>query len=345
MPGSKTSFENNIVISISVKTLFYILIGIFLIWIGYMVKNVLIMLFLALILSLALQPFVFWFVKKGWNHALAVVTTVGIFAVVFLGLVSLAIIPFIQQFQVLVIRFPLYLDTLVNGVPAIEASFMDKINTVIIDGLSKTSGGVLNLTLGAFSIMLNVILTLAFSIYMLMDFDSLRNYFLGFIPKVHRDIVKFVIIDLEGKLGEWLRGQVLLMLIVGVFTYIGLTLLGVDYALALAVIAGLLEIVPFIGPIISAVPAVILGFSVSPLVGAGVIGLYILVQQLEGNLIVPKVYQKTTGLNPLVTIIAIMVGGQLFGVIGAILSVPFTIIILEVTKYIVERDNGKEVAK
>ncbi len=138
---------------------------------------------------------------------------------------------------------------------------------------------------------------------------------------------------IELKLGGWLRGQIILMLIIGISTYIGLTLLGVEYALALAVIAGILEIVPIIGPILSAIPALIVAFTVSPIAGFGVIGLYILIQQLENHLVVPKVMQKAVGFNPLVTIIVLMIGGNLLGLMGAILAIPIAIVVIEMIRY------------
>ena len=155
-----------------------------------------------------------------------------------------------------------------------------------------------------------------------------------------KDKIKSLLVRIENKLGAWLRGQLVLMLIIGVATYLGLILLGVDYALALAVIAGLLEIVPILGPIISAVPALIMGFVISPVTGFAVIGLYLLIQQLESNLIVPKVMQKAVGFNPLVTIIALMVGGQLMGIVGAILAVPIVIVAVEVVKFLVKEQRS-----
>ena len=132
------------------------------------------------------------------------------------------------------------------------------------------------------------------------------------------------------------------MLLIGIVTYFGLLLLGVPYPLALAVIAGLLEVIPILGPIISVIPAVIVAWSlVSPISAVGVIGLYILIQQLESNLIVPKVMQKVIGFNPLVTLIGFMIGAKLLGLTGAILAIPLTIIFIEVSKYIlnIEREG------
>jgi len=122
------------------------------------------------------------------------------------------------------------------------------------------------------------------------------------------------------------------MLIVGLLVYLGLTLLGVKYALTLALIAGILEIVPYVGPIISAIPGIILAFLQAPVLGLLVLILYIVIQQLENYVIFPQVMKKTVGLNPIVIIIAMLIGAKLAGILGIILSVPITAAITEFVK-------------
>jgi predicted PurR-regulated permease PerM len=115
-------------------------------------------------------------------------------------------------------------------------------------------------------------------------------------------------------------------LIIGVLTFIGLSILGVNFALVLSLIAGLTEFVPIAGPFIGAIPAVLVAFTQSPLKALLVIILYIIIQQLENNLIVPKVMQKVTGLNPVVVIVVMLVGAKIAGIPGVILAIPVTII-------------------
>ncbi len=122
------------------------------------------------------------------------------------------------------------------------------------------------------------------------------------------------------------------MAIIGLMTYLGLQLLGIPYALPLAVIAGLLEAVPNLGPTIAAIPAILIGLTVSPYVGLGALILSIVIQQLENNLIVPKIMESATGTEPLVTILVLLVGFTLGGVTGAILSMPIYLTIKTVIK-------------
>ena len=123
-------------------------------------------------------------------------------------------------------------------------------------------------------------------------------------------------------MGMWLRGQLFLSFIVGLLVYIGLLILGVKYALVLALIAAILEIIPFIGPTIAAIPAILVGLTDSWIKALVVVILYFVVQQLENHIIVPKVMQKAVGLNPIVVIIVIMVGAKLGGIVGALIAVP-----------------------
>jgi predicted PurR-regulated permease PerM len=120
-------------------------------------------------------------------------------------------------------------------------------------------------------------------------------------------------------------------------------ILGVPSALPLAILAGLLEIVPTIGPVIAAVPAVLVGFTVSPVIGIAVASLYFLVQQLENHLIVPKIMQKAVGVNPLVTILSLGVGFQLGGPIGAILAVPILIVLLLIASELLGLSAAKRI--
>ena len=127
---------------------------------------------------------------------------------------------------------------------------------------------------------------------------------------------------MQKKLGLWLRGQLILCLVIFILTYIGLLILGVKYALIIAVIAGLTEFIPYLGPVLGAIPAVFIAFTQSPTLALFTAILYIIIQQIENNFLVPKIMQKAVGLNPIVSIVAIMIGFSVGGVVGALLSIP-----------------------
>lgn len=135
--------------------------------------------------------------------------------------------------------------------------------------------------------------------------------------------------DLEVQLGGWVRGELILMLVIGSLTYVGLLALSVPYALPLAILAGALEILPNIGPTIAAVPAIAIAYIATgnPVIAVAVLILNIVIQQLENNVIVPKVMSDNANVSPLVSIVSILIGVKLGGVIGALLAVPLYIVI------------------
>ena len=129
-------------------------------------------------------------------------------------------------------------------------------------------------------------------------------------------------------------------LIIGFLSFVVLYAIGVPYALVLAIIAGTLELVPYIGPILSAIPAVIIALTVSPTMAALTFILYFFIQEFENYLIVPKVMEKSVGLHPIVTIIAAIIGGQLAGIIGMILAIPITTIVFIIAEDIKAEKNS-----
>ena len=174
------------------------------------------------------------------------------------------------------------------------------------------------------------ILVVVISFYLAVQPNGIEN-FLRIITPIDRE--KYVI-DLwkrsQRKIGSWLQGQLLLGLIIGVLVFLGLMILGVKYALVLALLAAVFELIPFFGPILSAVPAVLLGFSSSVTLGLMTIGLYIIIQQFENHLIYPLVVKKIIGVPPLVVILSILIGAQLAGFLGIILAVPAAAVLMEV---------------
>jgi predicted PurR-regulated permease PerM len=160
------------------------------------------------------------------------------------------------------------------------------------------------------------------SFYWLTTRQPLLDLLMRLSPLHLRERTRTIWNDVETTLGAYVRGQAIMVLTIGVASFLGLMALRVDYALPLAVVAGLTEVVPIVGPIIGAVPAVLIAFADSPIKGLLVVGLYVVVQQLEANILVPKVMESNVGLNPLLVIIAIIAGSTLNGVVGALLAIP-----------------------
>jgi len=179
---------------------------------------------------------------------------------------------------------------------------------------------------------LQVVLVVLASVYFLYDFPRFMAQFRRLIPTRYHGVVSEVSEKADQAVGGYLRGQLLITTMLGIFIWLGLTILGVPLATAIAFLAAVFNLVPYLGPVIGAVPAVLLAFTVSPLTALLAVVVFIVANQLEGNLLSPLILSRSTNLHPLTVLLAIMAGLGLFGLVGALLAVPtvaFVKVILE----------------
>lgn len=306
---------------ISVRTLLSAALIIVSGWLLIQVKEVVLALFVALILTLALDPIVDHLSRRRMPRVLAVGTVflTFILAVVFIG--TLSFTPLVQQTERLIQTLPQLIDNLSGQ------SYGQRVFESLFSQATSTTGNVVRITLDVFNNILLIFTVLVFTFYLLLDFDNLTNRFVKLLPAKAQAKTHTTIVEIENRLGSWLRGQLTLMLIVGTADFVGLSLLRIEYALPLALIGGLLEIVPMFGPVLSMMLALTVGFATSFVSGLGVLALYIFVQQIENNIIVPKVMQKAVGFDPLAIILVLLIGGKLLGILGALLAVPLTLMV------------------
>jgi predicted PurR-regulated permease PerM len=312
-------------IEISHRTIIFTVVFLLGLWLLYLLRGVLIILFLALILMAALNPLVDRLGRWRFPRALAIVL-IYLLIFSFIGFAIWGIIPpLINQTQNLISRFPSYLESL-QWIGVDKQVIYSQLNQ-LTEKLGVISNGIIRTFVGFFQNLINIVVLLVISFYLLLERENLGKYLLRFFGDNAEKTGVRIMDEIEKRLGGWIRAMIVLMIIIGLLTFIGLTLLGIDYALPLAIFAGFLEIIPSFGPFISAIPAVLVGLLISPLMALAVIALYFLIQQVENNFIVPQLMAKECGLNPLVTIIALIVGFKLGGVIGAILAVPVVLLI------------------
>jgi len=169
---------------------------------------------------------------------------------------------------------------------------------------------------------LQIALIVLASVYFLYDYPRFVANFRRHIPVKYRPVLADVSEKAEVAVGGYLRGQLLITTILGVLVWLGLTIIGVPLATAIAFIAALFNLVPYLGPVIGAVPAVLLGLTVSPLTAVLAILVFIAANQLEGNVLSPMILSRSTNLHPVTVLLAIMTGIGLFGLVGALLAVP-----------------------
>lgn len=308
-----------------------------LMWLLFTLRGILLAVFISYIIMAALTPIVELLRKQRIPKTIAVIST--FFAT--LAIVVLLILPlvpfFINQIQQLLRSFPLYLDR-AAGLVGIEVNAREVTRIVSPESIGQNAFALAG---GVFGGVFSLLTILAVGFYLLLDYDKLNNNIASLFTQKYRKEVSEVIDQINLKLGAWLRGQVILSLIIGFITWLILTLIGIPFALPLAVLAGLLEIIPTIGPIIAAIPAVIVAFTISTNMALLTTAAYIVVQALENNLLVPRIMQRAVGLNPLAVIVGIIVGGQLLGILGALLSVPFISLLVVLYKNLPDQPSDQ----
>jgi predicted PurR-regulated permease PerM len=303
-----------------------ILFGLFIL---FQVRAILVLLFLAFIIMTALHPIVtFMHSRLRVPRGLAILVSYVSFIFFFVALFGLVIPPLGSELYQLVktIDLPYFQEE-------IRAFSLDITQlSELVDRVGSSVTMLFELVASTFNGVFTVLTILVFSVYLMIDRPHLHKK-LGWFTKdkKHFKTAEKYLNDLEFQLGGWVRGQFILMLLIGVVTYVGLSLLGIPYALPLALLGGLMEIVPNLGPTIAAVPAIILAYVAGGPVMAGVVTLfYVVMQQLENNLIVPKIMKESADVNPLVAMVVIIIGLMLGGIVGALISVP-TYIVFRIT--------------
>ncbi|HPW44524.1 MAG TPA: AI-2E family transporter, partial [bacterium] len=171
---------------------------------------------------------------------------------------------------------------------------------------------------GLFSVFLIMVLTF----YMVVEENAIKKIVWSLTPARHQAYAIDLVGRMQLQIGYWLRGQLILCLAIFLLTYLGLSILGVKYALLLALVAGLTEAIPYLGPILGGVPAVLLAMTQSPRLALVVIVMYLIIQQLENNILVPQIMKRAANVNPITSIIVLLVGYKIGGVAGAVIAIP-----------------------
>lgn len=315
-------------IDISHKTVIFITIFFLGLWVIYLIRDLLIILFVAIILMSALEPLVNFFNKLKIPRALGIAITYIIIIAIIVLILAAVLPPLVEQSSRLIVTLPPLLGQVFNITNIDRSVFQSE--------LTALSRNVFSITLSLFDNFLTIIFLLVVTFYLLMERSNLENRISSlFIGNENR--ARKLIIDIQEKLGSWLRGQLFLSIIIGVLSFIGLTALNIPYALPLSLTAGIMEVIPVIGPIISSLPAILVALTISPVLGLGVAIMYFVIQQLENHLIVPQVMKKAVGLNPLVVILTIAVGSRLLGLSGTLLAVPMAAVLQILATEVIEK--------
>lgn len=319
-------------IEISLKTIVTILLVISGIYLGLQVLDIIVQLMLAFVLMTALNPAVVNIQKLHVSRFFAALWIY--FLIIGLLVLSMVLVvpPLVEQTASLLAQFDLPNLPFVNDLKHLQFSVSDVSSLWRQYGTSVT--GLVSFLTSTFSIVFSFFTVMVMTLYFLLEREHIHRY-AEFVfqsgDKAERSKKMFA--HIETALGSWVRGEALLMFTIGLMTYAGLTIMGVPYAIPLAIVAGLLEALPNLGPTIASVPAVIVSLvAVSPLMALFTALLYWAIQALENNFIVPFVMKKTVGINPLTSIVLILIGFRFGGVLGALLIIPYYIVVRVIAK-------------
>lgn len=309
-------------VELSYKTIIFTLILLVSVWFVLQIRDILFLLFISFILMSALRPLVDWFEQYKIPRIISIfllyLLVFGVFGASIAGVIP----TLVAQSGKLFLEFPQFVKQIF---PAFSFDIQG-----IMRQIAPVGENLVQVTVSVFTNLLAMFTVMTFTFYFLLERRHLRDFLSGLLGSGMGEVVFDVLLRVEKRLSAWVLGELVLMVFIGALSYLGLYFLQIEFALPLAIFAGLLEIIPTIGPTISAIPAILVAFSHSPLLALSVTALYIIVQQLENNIIVPMVMKRSVGLPPVLTILALMMGARFAGVTGAILAVPILITVQEI---------------
>jgi len=317
-------------IEISSTTLFKILALALLIAFLYYISDIVLMVFIALVLSSAIGPWVNWFQKFKVPRTLGTIFIyVSGFGLLVLS-IWLLINPISVEIKNLAEDFPGYWQQLNYGWQSFDkfsqshgwqqevAAAISSIETTMTALATNLFGGAISFVGGAFTVLMVLVITFYLAVY-----DSqMKKKIAQIVPKKYEAYSIHLIERMQEKIGMWLRGQIILSLVIFLMTYAGLSLLGVKYALVLALLAGVTEIIPYFGPIIAGVPAIFVAFTQEPYLGLMTLLMFFIIHQSENYFITPQIMRKAVGLNPVIVIVSMLVGARIAGIAGILIAVP-----------------------
>jgi len=344
---NKKEEAQNITINITGGTIIKTVLIFLFAYLLFQLRELVLVLLTAIVIASAIEPATRWFRRYKVPRVPAVLVVYLIVILILAGIFSLFVPLLLSEVNNLLATLPQYIDGIAawdplsagsqvvnNGIPG-EFSLRDAIDEVR-STISGFQGGFISIMSGIFGGIFSLILIIVLSFYLAVQEDGIDEFLRIISPVKHREYVSGLWHRTQYKIGLWMQGQLLLTIIIAVLTYLGLTILGVPYAFLLAILAGIFELIPIFGPVISAIPAVVLalinGISfIDPGVGSAVaVALfYVLIQQFENHLIYPLVVRKVVGVHPMLVIIALIVGWNIAGFLGIILAVPVAAGVME----------------
>lgn len=331
----------------TIVTALLVVIGVYIFW---LLRDLALLVLTAIIIASAIEPGVAFFIR--WRiprFASALLVYALVFGSTF-SIIYFFIPPIVTDITQLLAAAPKFLEIInisspfpqiVDVTSVIGGQTQSFIQTLfsIQSVFMSTSGGVLQLLSTFFGGLFSLMLVIVLSFYFALQETGVDDFLRMVMPVKYEEYSVDLWKRAQKKIGLWMQGQILLSVIVGVLVYLGLLIIGVPYALLLAVFTAMVEIIPIFGSLLSGAVAVAIGYSDGGVAIAAIVaGLYIVVNQFESNLIYPLIVKKIVGIPPLLVIVALIAGYTLAGFLGVLLSVPVAAVVLE---FITDFDKRK----
>ncbi|MCX6743992.1 MAG: AI-2E family transporter [Candidatus Parcubacteria bacterium] len=343
------SLNKKVSLEISAGAIIKVLLILGLLFLAYLIRGVIVILFVAFILVSIIEPLVDWLKVSKIPRLASVIFIYAILLGLIAMLVFLLISPISSQLEQLRINFPVYWEKIINGLsdlsqflssyglsaPAKEflSSFQ---NTTLL------SGGVFEKIEDFISNIVALFVTLVITFYLLVEENATKKILKSIVPIDYLPYAYQLVNRIQKQLGMWLRGQLILGCIVFILAYLGLVIIGVKYALILAIVAGFCEFIPYLGPTTSGILAVTLTFINDPAKAILVVIWYIIMQIFQHNIFVPMVMRKAVGLNPVISICALLIGATLGGFVGVILAIPLATCLIVIFSNLLEHKRAED---
>ena len=321
------------IIEVSPKTIFWVLFIGVLAYLLYIVRDIVAVLIFAIIIASALEPLLAYAEKKRVPRLLSLIVIYLLFFVLFAAFLYILLPLLLDEFRDLTQNYSAYFGKIeeaagtITFIPGLSGNVHDLLSQLTEQIPSFTS--LLSYASSIFGGIVSFIVVLVVSFYLALSHGALDDFLRSVLPPQFEAYAHELWIRAQKKMGYWLQAQILLSLIMALIVGIGMWILGVKYALLIAIVVGILEIVPFVGPIMAGALATLLAISQSPILGLWTLIFFIVAQQLEGHILVPLLIKKLVGLNPVAVILAILVGAKLGGILGILLAVPIAAVIDE----------------
>ena len=301
----------------------------------FLISDLVLALITSIVIASAIEPVAIWARKRNIPRLPAVISVYVLSALGLVALFYYLVMPLASEVSGLIRTLTIYFNSVSDGgllsemfktqgvfggfdTPAIVKELSSQLNSLtnflsqgIFSSLSLIFGGIFNL-----------ILILVFSFYLVAQEEGITKFLKTIVPLKHEEYAVDLWRRSQRKIGLWMQGQLVSSAVVMVLVYVGLLIVGVPNALLLAVLAGVFELVPFVS-IFAAIPAVFLAYiSGGMTIALVVVGIYVVVQQLQGHVIYPMVMKKVVGVSPMISITALIIGGMLAGILGILIAVP-----------------------